>query len=708
MKHHQNPLHFLTVVATVLSVVNPTLASTLALTGEEIESNENISQISIETEENNLFSQEISAENNTNITLNLGEQTDIIENNNLSIPAIIAQSTPDQPTNPTNNPPPQPEILFPNPTITIDGRPAPTANPIQPVAPAPPFLPRAVAPPVGDIAVSNIDSSPEYVDLGTAARVPRLVLREAPVQEVLSLLARAADLNVVYTNAAAEGTAAGATSSNITLDLENESVQDVFNSVLIVSGLQATRRGRTIFIGAALPVQARDLVTRSFRLNQVKAEDAQIFLTGEVGGTIGREPLLTGMQVIAEPRLNAITLVGEPRQIEIASKFLVQLDARQRQVAVNVKIVDVNLLNTESVNTSFSFGIANNFFSVNNGTFSTNYGNLSPATASSNLGVSPPIVANQLSDATIFLDPTNFFTVPSTAPGTQQFLNGVLTGYTPRSDGTFFVPTTAIGTDPFSVGITDITQATDTVITTTTSATAPPTISTSLGTPGSITTSLANYIQYPTKFLASLDTQITNGSAKILTDPTLVIQSGQTASINLTQEVFGGFEIQYIDINEISTPIQRPIIKEAGLQLGIIVEGIDDNGFITLQVKPIVSAPGNEVATNQGPITLIQSRTLESGSIRMRDGQTLILAGIIQESDRASVTKVPILGDIPILGALFRSSSTTYQRNEVIVLVTPQILDDSEQAGWGYNYVPGEDARGMLEDRGFYVPTPNF
>jgi len=92
----------------------------------------------------------------------------------------------------------------------------------------------------------------------------------------------------------------------------------------------------------------------------------------------------------------------------------------------------------------------------------------------------------------------------------------------------------------------------------------------------------------------------------------------------------------------------------------------------------------------------------------MRDGQTLILAGIIQESDRSSVTKVPILGDIPILGALFRSSSTTRQRNEVIVLVTPQILDDSEQAGWGYNYVPGQEAREILEDRGFYVPTPEF
>lgn len=73
---------------------------------------------------------------------------------------------------------PQPSILVPNPNITIDGNPAPPAGVAQPVAPAPPFLPRAIAPPVGDIAVSNLDSSSSVIDLGTATRVPRLVKKE--------------------------------------------------------------------------------------------------------------------------------------------------------------------------------------------------------------------------------------------------------------------------------------------------------------------------------------------------------------------------------------------------------------------------------------------------------------------------------------------------------------------------------------------------
>jgi type IV pilus assembly protein PilQ len=57
-----------------------------------------------------------------------------------------------------------------------------------------------VAPPVGDIAISAIDASPSVIDLGTQERVPRLVLRDAPVREVLSLLARAANMNLAYSS----------------------------------------------------------------------------------------------------------------------------------------------------------------------------------------------------------------------------------------------------------------------------------------------------------------------------------------------------------------------------------------------------------------------------------------------------------------------------------------------------------------------------
>ncbi|MEB3216287.1 MAG: AMIN domain-containing protein, partial [Nostocales cyanobacterium 94392] len=148
----------------------------------------------------------------------------------------------------------------PNPQVNLEATPAPPAGPGQSMNQAPPFLPRAVAPPVGDIAVSNTDASPSVIDLGTEQRVPRLVLRDAPVREVLSLLARAANLNLAYAGGeeANDTTSTSVSQLNtgsnekviyqkISLDIENEPVQDVFNYVLRLSGLEASRSGRTIF-----------------------------------------------------------------------------------------------------------------------------------------------------------------------------------------------------------------------------------------------------------------------------------------------------------------------------------------------------------------------------------------------------------------------------------------------------------------------------
>jgi type IV pilus assembly protein PilQ len=205
-----------------------------------------------------------------------------------------------------------------------------------------------------------------------------------------------------------------------------------------------------------------------------------------------------------------------------------------------------------------------------------------------------------------------------------------------------------------------------------------------------------------------LQTQIQNSNAKILTDPTITIQEGQTAQVNLTQEVFGGTETVFITPNAggNAIPSFRPIIKEAGLTVLVQIARIDDNGFVSLSVAPTVSAISGDVTTQDfGTITLLSERSLTSGQIRLRDGQTLILSGIIQDSDRATVSKVPILGDIPILGALFRSTSKSNQRQEVIVLLTPQILNDAANTSVGSNYTPGAEARQMLERRNFQAPA---
>ncbi|OUL27481.1 type IV pilus secretin family protein [Nostoc sp. 106C] len=655
---------------------------------------------------------------------------------------IPIATTPSTPT--PSQPNTKPDVLVPNPEVTIDGKPALPSGPGQPPNQGPPFLPRAVAPPVGDIAISNTDASPSTIDLATQERVPRLVLRDAPVREVLSLLARAAGLNLAYVGGegAAGGTAANgqAISQTISLDIENEPVQDVFNYVLRLSGLEANRSGRTVFVGSKLPTSTRDTVMRSLRLNQVTVGVALNFLVGlGAESAISRErlvtsvsavpvgnstaavtqtqtttetkletqrvdfkdsnPLLRGLQALGDERTNSVTLIGSPRLIDIAMAQLTQLDIRRRQAVINVKIVDVNLTGTQDYNTSFSFGVGNNFFANDGGAASLNFGGSRPATASEAASSvnSTPVITNPVTGSPFF-DPNSSVSIPGTTPGTVVVNpDGTTTVTQNPGSGTFYQPVSPSSTNPLQPGFSQITPATNTVVTQNPNGTS----SVSRGTLGTAVASLPSLYQFPKRLLASLQAQVTNGNAKILTDPTLIVQEGQQALVNLTQEVVGNITIQTTDTAGGSRTERQIDKQKVGLTLNVKIDRIDDNGFVSLSVAPTVSAPTAAENTGNGQIILVSERSLTSGMIRLRDGQTLILSGIIQDQDRTSVSKIPILGDIPLIGSLFRKTNRSNERREVIVLLTPQIMDDSERSSYGYNYNPSPEVRQILERRGW-------
>ncbi|MCA2938919.1 MAG: pilus assembly protein [Microcystis sp. M113S1] len=616
--------------------------------------------------------------------------------------------------------------LVPNPEIIIQG---------APQAPGVPTLPRAVAPPVGDIAISNIDASAEKVKFEPNMTVPRILLREASAREVLMTLANYAGYNVVFTSAQGE---ANATSQTVSLEFTNESVENIFNAVLLISGLQANRQGKTIFVGAQLPQGARNLISRTLRLNQVKAFNAAIFLatqgaeyqrlvtqtedivdplTGRVTGrrdvpatlealtpqnTEGSKAalLLTGLRIAADDRLNSINLIGEPRQVQIATSLLTQLDARRRQVVVNVKVIDVNLLNTDRFNSSFSFGFNDGFFVQDNGAAVLNFGNMNPPT-SSTVGrpgafAQPVVPIFDIISGTGTAEIQNFLDIQNGAPfgrvnqGPNDFSGG-LTPYSRPSFGRI--------SNPFQPGLSDFTPGEPATFNPITGVTTP-------GKPDVFTYEPPTLFQYPQKFLMTLQASIQTGNAKILTDPSLVVQEGQQATVKLTEKVLESVRTEVDPLSGVRTT--TPVLADAGLTLAVNVEQVDDNGFISLSVSPTIASPGSPIRFDSGGLTVntltpLIRRELTSGLIRLRDGQSLILSGIIQERQQSSETKVPVLGDIPILGALFRSRTNRNDRSEVIILLTPKIIEDTATSTLGINYQPGQDAAEMLQRQGFPV-----
>jgi type IV pilus assembly protein PilQ len=458
-------------------------------------------------------------------------------------------------------------------------------------------------------------------------------LREAPAIEVLTVIGRIAGLSVVSADSATATTgtttADGGLKKPVSLDIENEPVQDVFNNVLRITGLDANRIGNTIFVATKLPVTLKNLVTKTYRLNQITAGEASAYLIGLGASRVvnrqrlipgvatatigtaaatttavttetiptleivtiteasGATPLLKGVQVIAEERGNSVTLVGSPRQIEFAEAQLARLDLRKRQVTVNVRVVEVSLTNTQTTAGALDFAAD---------------GNPDIQGASTTIGIG------------------------------------------------------------FDSG---------------------------------------KALSLPTSFLASLAAGTVNGNAKILTDPTLTVQEGETATIALTNSILVSVKSTASAVAG-GQPTTEGIFKDVGLTLAIQIDRIDDNGFINLSVSPTISSAtlGPSITSSPGvvnPTTLTSTRTLNSGKIRLRDAQTLVLSGIIQDSESESVSKVPILGDLPIIGALFRSTTSTNNRSEVIIIVTPKIIDDSQDATWGYTYQPGAETQKVID-----------
>ncbi|RMD69265.1 MAG: type II and III secretion system protein [Cyanobacteria bacterium J149] len=680
------------------------------------------------------------------------------------------------------------DVLIPNPIVEIDGKPVDST---QPTIPAPQFLPRAVAPPVGDMSVSNVRNAIPTINLGTSALIPRLVLRDAPATEVLALLTRAAGLNIIFTDqSGTEGS--GAT---VSLDLENEPIQDVFNSVLLISGLKANRQGNTVFVGNKLPPTVKNTITRSIRLNQYSAIGAASFLNsqgaqgnivelkeeekdGRVTQTFEVKPLeseekdseylvLKGLTVHADPIHDTITLVGEPYLVQTATSFLTQLDVRRRQVAVNVKVVDIQLDQVDSFGSSFSFGIDNTGVVQDGGVgvinFGTNNqnvdpqqwrvddnGNLIPAYAesitiseefSSDLtdtlqdtversleNVLDQETASNLTDSLSrnFADTINRSL--SQFGNTTNFTRDQVESLT-RSLQQDLINTT--GRTLSESQLSALTQDVVRDITNNVSRTVTRKLQgLPLGTPnaGQITPFGASVdptqpggqavlrpgrnFNVPQAFLAQIRANVTSGNAKILTDPTLVVQEGQVGAVKLVENVVTSVNTSIDQLSGVRTT--TPVIEPAGLTLSVVVDKIDDNGFITLQVEPNISAPGTPQVFRSGVgadnvITPLVERTVSSGKIRLRDGQTLILSGIIQDGERTQVSKVPILGDLPIIGSLFRSTVKDKARSEVVVILTPQILDDSEgYSGFGYNYTPSRETGKYLRERGLNIPTTPY
>ena len=173
-----------------------------------------------------------------------------------------------------------------------------------------------------------------------------------------------------------------------------------------------------------------------------------------------------------------------------------------------------------------------------------------------------------------------------------------------------------------------------------------------------------------TEINGALDALIKNGFAKVLSQPNVLTLSGEKANI-----LVGG---------EIPVPVSvtgdRISIewKEYGIKLAIAPE-VGEENMITSKVTAEVSSidfnsPYRVELGSRMVVPPLKSRKAET-MIALLSGQTMAIGGLISSDETKSISKVPLLGDLPILGNLFKSTSFSSGKTEVVILITPTIVD---------------------------------
>ena len=162
-----------------------------------------------------------------------------------------------------------------------------------------------------------------------------------------------------------------------------------------------------------------------------------------------------------------------------------------------------------------------------------------------------------------------------------------------------------------------------------------------------------------------LDVAQNNGLARILAEPNLTTLSGQEADF-----LSGGqFPVSVVDADGNTNTDW----KDYGIQLKFIPLVLS-SGVISLKVNVSVSELGPIVKTTTGDAQSVLTRGANA-TVEIPSGQTIAIAGLLSEDTRDSIDKFPGLGDIPILGALFRSVEFQKKQTELVILVTPKLAN---------------------------------
>lgn len=185
-----------------------------------------------------------------------------------------------------------------------------------------------------------------------------------------------------------------------------------------------------------------------------------------------------------------------------------------------------------------------------------------------------------------------------------------------------------------------------------------------------------NYYLYnqSSKISMAINAAETKGDIKILAEPKLLAVNNEEASFNVGNEVPIPSEIG--DYGNVTYKF-----KETGVILKFKPTIMEKTGRVRLKLSPEVSEIDRSAGIVTGDQTQVpgfKTRKVDT-TVELMDGETLIIAGLLTNTSTKSKTQVPVLGNIPVLGVLFRNSNDVTNDSELVIFITPKIVDNMTQ-----------------------------
>ncbi|MBL9216493.1 MAG: secretin and TonB N-terminal domain-containing protein [Opitutaceae bacterium] len=529
----------------------------------------------------------------------------------------------------------------------------------------------AAAPQSADAAAASVQGAAPTAS--TVSRDKDTLSVDFPDEDIKTILRNVADLFEL--NLVVPDTLSG----KVTIKLRDVTWRQIFQTVLAPVGYTYIEEGNIIKIVSNELLQQEPVSTEVFILNNAKASDIKPTIDGLIDAASGGKIVIDGRSnalVITErpSRMGRIRLIIEKLdkatdQVMIESKFVEVTDRDIRDIGVNwtslkamqLGVGDISQTFTRDRIQDFSNQSGNQSQNQNQGSSSTTGSNQSGTSTNNNgtqnvtyvTGFNNPIASTTSLPSGNVTFPVN--SVPSTTT-----LAGTGSGGLPTASTTY------------QGQLSDTTTASTNNTTATQNLNSVSSAINALNslTNGGGTSRVASAVFSASDFNVILSALKTQNNTKIMSNPTVVTLNNTEATLNIGQE----FPVPNYTYNsergnfEVSGFTYKPI----GIILKVTPQ-VNAQGVIKLALEPEVSQRNGDTSFGGTFIPIVATRKVKT-NVSLKDGYTMGIGGLITQSQNHGSTKVPVLGDIPLLGRLFSSKSVNDDATNLLIFITAKTV----------------------------------